>query len=255
MRASLADPGENDDGAGVRPDAICRASDRFSREAERIKLMTPMMADQPQAANAEPGQLGGALLATVRRTLTAAGIDQAFIDEVVRAVASGEVYQVATASVRDQPNQVLVGFFETLDFVIDHIVTGTPLTSAREAAEALSATPPAEPGHHPFCDVDKCRAHRYEDGEILTEHRGPRYDAAITDGSETIRLWAEIGSDENLVDDRATVFMASNKDDGLMFDAEGLDKAIAEYDEFLQGLRHLRRVMGQPRAPKVEEQA
>lgn len=76
----------------------------------------------------------------------------------------------------------------------------------------------------------------------------PRYDATITDGDDSIHLWAELGSDENLVDDHATVFMASNKDDGLMFDGPSLDTAIASLGEFLDGLRHLRQVMGQGRA-------
>jgi hypothetical protein len=199
-----------------------------------------IIADQPMATKAEPGQLGGPLLATVRRTLAAAGIDQIVIDEAVLAVAAGQVYQVATASVKEQDTHSVRPFFECLDLVIDHIITDTPLTTAREAAEALALTPPAQAGHHPWCVTDKCRPHRYDDGEILTEHRGPRYDAVITDGSETIRLWAELGSDENHVDDHATVFMASNKDDGLMF---------------LQGLRHLRRIIGQARAPKTGGQA
>ncbi|MCY0926923.1 hypothetical protein OTB20_12050 [Streptomyces sp. H27-H1] len=213
-----------------------------------------IIADQPQATKVEPGQLGGPILATVRRTLAAGGIDQAVIDEAVQAVAAGQVYQAATASVKEQDGHGVRPFFDCLDRVIDHIVTGTPLTAAREAAEAL-ATPTVQPGHHPWCVTSACTPERFDDGEVLTEHHGPRYEADVTDGAETIQLWAELGSDENFIDGRAQVFMAAGKADGLAFHSDELGKVINELGEFVDGLRHLHRVMGQARAPKTEASA
>lgn len=236
----------NDDSAA---DATATPSVERNESSCMQKTGTLMTSVEAPAApaNVEPGQLGGPLLATVRRTLIAADTDQATFDDIVGAVAAGQVYQVATASVKEQDGHSVRPFFESLDLIIDHIVTGTPLTTARMAAEALSVSPPAQAGHHPWCLVDQCRANRYDDGEVLTEHQGPKLTADITDGTDTIQLRAELGSDENHVDDHATVFMASNKDDGLMFDEASLDKAIADFEDFVDGLRHLRRVMGQGR--------
>lgn len=214
-----------------------------------------IIAEQPKATKVEPGQLGGPLLATVRHTLTAAGIDQAFIAEVVRAIASGQVYQAATVSVKEQNSHAYRPFFDCLDHVINHIVTGTPLTAAREAAEALAAAPPARAGHMAWCEEGRCIPHRYEDGAVLTEHRGPAYTAQLNDGYETLRLRAELGSDENLIDDKPSVFIWAGDNDGLSFDENTLGRAIDSLDSFLDGLRHLHRVMGQPCAPKAEERA
>lgn len=214
-----------------------------------------IIADQPQATKVEPGQPGGPLLATVRRTLVAAGTDEALITRATQIVATGIVYDAWLTGVRELGNVSLLEITESLELVIDHIVTGTPLTRARMAAEALSATPPAQAGHHPWCLVDQCRAHRYDDGEVLTEHQGPKLTASITDGDETLLLRAELGSDEALVDDHASVSLSANDADGLMVDAAGLDKVIADFDTFLDGLRGLRRVMGQARAPRLKEQA
>lgn len=214
-----------------------------------------IIADDATTTKAEPGQLGGPLLATVRQTLTATGADRAVIDEAVRAVASGQVYQAATVSVKEQDTHAVRPFFDCLDLVINHIVTGAPLTAAREAAEALAATPLAEAGHHPWCHVNRCIPHRYDDGAVLTEHRGPAYTAELADGHEVLRLRAELGSDENLVDYKASVFVWAGDNDGLSFDQDGLGRAIDSLDTFLDGLRHLQRVMAQPRAPKTEGQA
>ncbi|WP_328620690.1 DUF6907 domain-containing protein [Streptomyces sp. NBC_00354] len=214
-----------------------------------------IIADQPQATKTEPGQLGGPLLATVRQALTESGAGQAVIDEAVLAVASGQVHQAAATAVEEQDTHVVRPFFDCLSLVINHIVTGAPLTLAREAAEALAATPPAQAGHHPWCHVDKCIPHRYEDGAVLTEHRGPAYTAELTDGHEVLRLRAELGSDENLIDYKASAFIWAGDNDGLSFDQDTLGRAIDSLDTFLDGLRHLHRVMNQPRTPKTEEQA
>lgn len=207
-----------------------------------------IIADQAQASKATSGQLDVTLLATVRHALILTSADEHTVDAAARTIAAGQVYQSATSAVRAERNQGLTDFFQVLDLLVDRIASGQPLTAARKAAEALNAPTPVQPGHHPWCVSDKCRPHHYEDDVVLTEHRGPRYDATITDGDDSIHLWAELGSDENLVDDHATVFMASNKDDGLMFDGPSLDTAIASLGEFLDGLRHLRQVMGQGRA-------
>lgn len=244
----------NDDGAGLHPGAICRARDQFSREAKRIKLMT-ILSDQPTAAKAELGLLDGPLLATVRQALDAADLDQTSINMVVRAIVTGRVHQAAAAAVREQDSHAVRPFFDNLDLLTNLIVSGTPLTAAREAAEALAATPPAQAGHHPWCRVDRCKAHRYDDDTVLTEHRGPKCTAELTDGHEALRLRAELGSDENLIDDHASVFIWAGDNDGLSFDQDNLGRAIDSLDTFLDGLRHLHRVMGQPRAPKTEEQA
>ncbi|MFE2243876.1 DUF6907 domain-containing protein [Streptomyces virginiae] len=214
-----------------------------------------IISDQPMAAKVKPGQLGGPLLATVRYTLTDAGVDQGVIDEAVQALAAGQVYQAATVSVKERDTHAVRPFFDCLDLVINHIVTGTPLAAAREAAEALAATPPAQAGHHPWCQADRCKPHRYDDGVVLTEHRGPECTAELTDGYEVLRLRAELGSDENLLDDHASVFIWAGDNDGLSFDQAGLGRAIDSLDTFLDRLRHLHRVMNQPRAPKTEEQA
>ncbi|MEU6295046.1 DUF6907 domain-containing protein [Streptomyces erythrochromogenes] len=216
--------------------------------------MTSVEADAPPA-KAEPGQRGGPLLATVRQALATAGADQAVIAEAVQAVASGQVYQAATVSVKEQNSHAVRPFFDCLDLVINHIVTGAPLTAAREAAEALATTPPGQGGHHPWCHVDRCKPHRFEDGAVLTEHHGLALATELTDGYEALRLRAELGSDENLIDDHASVFIWAGNNDGLSFDQDNLGRAIDSLDTFLDGLRHLHRVMGQPRAPKTEEQA
>lgn len=214
-----------------------------------------IIADQPQATKAEPGQVGGPLLATVRQALAETGARQAVIDEAVLAVASSQVHQAAATAVKEQGTHAVRPFFDCLDLVINHIVTGAPLTAAREAAEALAATPPAQAGHHPWCLPERCIPHRYDDGAVLTEHLGPAYTTELADGHEALRLRAELGSDENLLDYKASVFVWAGDNDGLSFDQDGLGRAIDNLDTFLDGLRHLHRVMGQPRAPKTEGQA
>lgn len=207
-----------------------------------------IISDQSPATKVEPGQVGGPLLATVRQALAETGARQAVIDEAVLAVASGQVHQAAATAVKEQGAHAVRPFFDCLDLVINHIVTGTPLTAAREAAEALAATPPARAGHNDWCEEGRCIPHRYEDGAVLTEHRGPAYTAQLNDGYETLRLRAELGSDENLIDDKPSVFVWAGDNDGLSFDENTLGRAIDSLDTFLDGLRHLHRVMGQGRA-------
>ncbi|MFE2360155.1 DUF6907 domain-containing protein [Streptomyces virginiae] len=214
-----------------------------------------IISDQAPSTKVEPGQLGGPLLATVRQTLAATGTNQAVIDEAVRAVASGQVYQAATVSVKEQNSHAVRPFFDCLDLVINHIVTGTPLTAAREAAEALAAAPAAQAGHHPWCHVDRCKTSRHPDGDVTTEHQGPTHVTALNDGHDTFLLRAELGRDESYADDQPAVFIWAGDEDGLRFNKDALGNAIDSLDTFLDELRHLHRIMTQPCALKTEEQA
>ncbi|MCY0943572.1 DUF6907 domain-containing protein [Streptomyces antarcticus] len=208
--------------------------------------MTSIIADQPQATKVEPGQLEPSLLATMPAALRGIGADEVLIARATQIVATGIVYDTWLTGVREQGNPRLLEITESLGLVVDYLATGRPLIPLITAAERVA--PAAAPGHHPWCVAGACRPERFDDGEVLTEHHGPRYEADVTDGAETIQLWAELGSDENFIDGRAQVFMAAGKADGLAFHSDELDKVINELGEFVDGLRHLRRVMDQGRA-------
>lgn len=56
MKPAMVQAPGNDNGAGLHPDAICRASHPISREADGTQLMTSILADQQSAAKVDPGQ-------------------------------------------------------------------------------------------------------------------------------------------------------------------------------------------------------
>ncbi|MEU3667575.1 DUF6907 domain-containing protein [Streptomyces virginiae] len=212
-----------------------------------------IISDQPTATKVEPGQPEPNLLATVPNALRGAGANDDVIARATQIVATGIVYDTWLRGVRDQGNKHLLEITESLGRVVDYLATGRPLKPLIVAAEQM--TPSAQAGHHVWCRKGKCIPHHYDDGAVLTEHRGPAYTAELADGHEALRLRAELGSDENLVDDHASVFIWAGDNDGLSFDKASLGRAIDSLDTFLDGLRHLHRVMNQPRAPKTEEQA
>ncbi|MFJ4863432.1 DUF6907 domain-containing protein [Streptomyces sp. NPDC088748] len=204
-----------------------------------------IIADQSNVTKVEPGQPEPNLLATVPTALRGIGATEVLIARAAQIIATGIVYDAWLTGVREQGNADLLEITESLGLVVDHLITGRPLKPLIAAAEQIA--PAAAPGHHPWCVAGRCRPERYDDGEVLTEHHGPRYETTVTDGTDTIRLWAELGSDENFLDDRAQVFMAAGTADGLAVDIDQLDQAITNLAGFVDGLRHLRRVMGQGR--------
>lgn len=212
-----------------------------------------IISDQLMAAKEKPGQPDPNLLATVPSALRGVGANDGVIARATQIIATGIVYDTWLRGVRDQGNAHLLEITESLGRVVDHLATGRPLKPLIVAAEQIA--PSAQAGHHVWCRKGKCIPHRYEDGVVLTEHRGPAYTAQLTDGHEVLRLRAELGSDENLLDDQASVFIWAGDNDGLSFDQASLGQAIENLESFLDGLRHLHRVMSQPRAPKTEEQA
>lgn len=212
-----------------------------------------IISDQRSATKVEPGQPEPSLLAIMQNALLDSGANEAVRARATKIAATGIVYDAWLTAVLEQGNTRLHEITEPLGLVIDHLVTGRPLKPMIEAAEQTAPT--ARAGHNDWCVDGQCIEHRYDDGVILTEHRGPSYTTKLNDGHETLRLHAELGSDENLIDDHASVFIWAGDNDGLSFDQDTLGRAIDSLDTFLDGLRHLHRVMNQPRAPKTEEEA
>ncbi|MBT2529530.1 hypothetical protein J7E91_30085 [Streptomyces sp. ISL-99] len=110
--------------------------------------------------------------------------------------------------------------------------------------------PPAEPRHYPWCVPSACISHRYDDGVILTEHIGAELRLSIPAGMRVHRdelLSAQLGSDENLVDERPSVSFNSGGD-GVLLNAAEFDSVIDNLADFLDGLRAMRAEMTAPRA-------
>lgn len=205
--------------------------------------------EQPAQTKANPGQGEGNLLAIVPAALTAAGHSAETIEQARRTIATGYVWGEWTHQVHVQNNTELIPIAEINSAVIDYTLGGKSLQPFLDLIEKERATDTqAEPGHYPFCS-GQCVLQRCDDGTTYFEHVSPTVEATIDDPrGGTIRLNAELASDENLVDDRPAVFMRSGTDDGLMFYGPQLDQAIDDLDAFVDGLRRLRKQMDQGRA-------
>ncbi|MFE3495303.1 DUF6907 domain-containing protein [Streptomyces sp. NPDC059175] len=207
-----------------------------------------IFADTTPATKASSSQGEASLLATVPATLTAAGYSPDTITQVKQMIAGGLVYSTFASQVAAQNNRDLLPVTAMLDEIITRVASNQALKPLVDLIKRDQIDPPAEPGHYPFC-FGKCVLQRFDDGDTYVEHYGPTVDVTIDDPrGGTIRLRAEVGSDENLVDERPTVFMHSDDEDGLMFNAAQLDQAIAQFDAFVDGLRQLRRLMVQEKA-------
>ncbi|MDX3747487.1 DUF6907 domain-containing protein [Streptomyces sp. AK08-02] len=102
-----------------------------------------------------------------------------------------------------------------------------------------------EPGHYPWCETTECTSHRYDDGEVLTEHLGAKLMMPVPEGLDCYAnelLYAQLGTDENLVDPTPTVSFNSGGN-GVLLDADGLDKVIGDLTQFTDGLRAMRQQM------------
>ncbi|MFE9098265.1 DUF6907 domain-containing protein [Streptomyces sp. NPDC007264] len=112
------------------------------------------------------------------------------------------------------------------------------------------AAPPVEPRHYSWCAPGVCIGHRYDDGEILTEHIGAELRLPIPAGMRVHYdelLSAQLVSDENLVDETPCVSFNSSGDGVLLTTAE-FDTVIDNLADFLDGLRAMRAQMTSPRA-------
>jgi hypothetical protein len=103
----------------------------------------------------------------------------------------------------------------------------------------------AEPRHYPWCETTECTSHRYDDGEVLTEHLGAKLMMPVPEGLDCYAnelLCAQLGTDENLVDPTPTVSFNSGGN-GVLLDADGLDKVIGDLTQFTDCLRTVREQM------------
>lgn len=112
------------------------------------------------------------------------------------------------------------------------------------------AAPPVEPRHYSWCTPGACTGHRYDDGEILTEHIGAELRLPIPAGMPVHHdelLSAQLVSDENFVDETPYVSFNSGGD-GILLTAAEFDTVIDNLADFLDGLRAMRAEMASPRA-------
>ncbi|MFF3689926.1 DUF6907 domain-containing protein [Streptomyces sp. NPDC002187] len=164
--------------------------------------------------------------------------DTTRLDEYLR-----DKFHAHYIALRDGRRLVVVPAGQNPDVRVD-VVRGL-ITHLGEAA-----TPPVEPRHYPWCAPGSCISHRYDDGEILTEHIGAELRLSIPAGMRVHHdelLSAQLGSDENLVDETPSVSFNSGGE-GVLLNATEFDTVIDNLADFLDGLRAMRAEMAAPRA-------
>ncbi|MFD5425243.1 hypothetical protein [Streptomyces sp. NPDC127084] len=205
--------------------------------------------DQPATTKANSGQGEGNLLATVLSALTRAGVGETVIEDARRALAAGVVHLPFAQAVRDQHNRDLLPVVDILGELIDRVADQQPLKPIADMIQREQAKEEqAEAGHYLWCS-GRCVLQRCDDGTTYFEHYAPAVEVVINDTlGEQVRLDAELATDENLVDDTPSVFLRTGSGNGLMFNSTSLDQAITSFEQFVDGLHNLRRLMAQEKA-------
>lgn len=215
-------------------------------------MHAPMTSTTPSTPTDQSGK-PATLAETVLLALAAAGADENTLDTTREIIATGQVYRTFAVAVHDQHNRDLLPIVDMLDEVIGRVANHQslkPLVALIEKEKAAEGE--ALPGHYAWCEAARCVLSRYDDGDEQYEHTGPTVEAVLSDPSnDRIRLIADLGADENLVDEKPMVFMrTAGADDGLMLDTPALDQAIANLEHFVDGLHTLRRLMVQEKRVK-----
>lgn len=135
---------------------------------------------------------------------------------------------------------------ESMRTAIPHLYTPERAAEFTAAMIAELRSPQTvELGHYPWCETTECTSHRYDDGEVLTEHLGAKLMMPVPNGMDCRSnelLFAQLGTDENLVDAAPAVSFNSGGN-GVLLDADGLDKVIGDLAQFTDGLRAMRQQM------------
>lgn len=113
------------------------------------------------------------------------------------------------------------------------------LTEGRAAAES---------GHWSWCQPDECVTRQYDDGETYIEHYGRKATAVMvdTDGSDTVRLRAQLGFDEGTTKEYPDVLLEDPDGPGVFLDVPSLDATISRLSDFTDTLRVMRLQMTEP---------
>jgi len=145
---------------------------------------------------------------------------------------------------------------EAMQKAIPHLYTPELATQiAKNMATELSNPQPTEPSHYPWCEPGACTSHRYEDGEVTTEHLGAKLVMPVPDGLDCYNnelLYAQLGYDENFVQSVPTASINSGGN-GTLLDDDSLDKVIGDLTQFTDGLRAMRQQMTNAAGTNAEE--
>ncbi|GFH38874.1 DUF6907 domain-containing protein [Streptomyces pacificus] len=211
-----------------------------------ILAQTAMAPSTPVGQSGEPA----ALAETVLLALAAAGADETTLDTTREILATGQVYRTFATAVHDQNNRDLLPVVDMLDEIIGRVADQRPLKPLVDMIKREQAKEQqAEPGHHPWCKTGACITRHYDDGQPCTEHVGPRIDMPIPKDmgcASNQLLSADLHALEEFSGGPQVSFNSGGN--GVLLGGPELDEVIDDLDTFVDGLRHLRRLMGQEKA-------
>ncbi|MFE7947375.1 DUF6907 domain-containing protein [Streptomyces sp. NPDC057426] len=212
--------------------------------------MTPIISDSQLATKANPGQASGDLQDTILAALALAGVDGATFQHARQVLATGYVYSVWAQAVNDLGLEDLRPVAALNAEIIRRIVNQQPIKPLVDLIEREHATQAkAEPGHFPWCRSGVCVTQHFDDGEPYTQHTGPRISMPIPEGMlcrDNQLLTAELSALEEF--SGAPMVSFNSGGNGVCLEAAELDTVISNLDDFLDGLRAMRRQLGQERA-------